>query len=114
MIEACSFGKMTVDGRTVTSDLIILPTGDIIDSWRRIRGHHLVLEDIQRLLEARPDIIVAGTGIYGRMRIDPKLEAYLTNSGIELVAQQTKSAASTYNDLISGSKLVAGCFHLTC
>lgn len=114
MINKCSFGKMEIDGRAYTSDLTILPGGEIADGWRRIRGHHLVLEDMQRLLESRPGIIVVGTGIYGRMRIDPALEAHLTHSGIELIAQPTKSAAQTYNDRISGSTAVAGCFHLTC
>jgi hypothetical protein len=114
MIEKCGFGKMEIDGRVYTSDLLILPDGEIADAWRRIRGHRLALEDIQSLLATRPGIIVAGTGIYGRMGIAPALEAYLTDSGIELIAQPTKSAAQTYNDLIGGAKSVAGCFHLTC
>lgn len=114
MIEKCGFGKMEIDGRVYTTDLMILPNGEIADGWRRISGHHLVREDIQNLLESQPGIIVAGTGIYGRMRIEPALEAYLTDSGIELIAQPTKSAAQTYNDLLSGAKSVAGCFHLTC
>lgn len=114
MIEKCGFGKMEIDGRVYTSDLIILPSGKIADGWRRIRGHRLVLADIRSLLEYRPSIIVAGTGIYGRMRIEPALEAYLTDDGIELIAQPTKSAAQKFNDLIGGAKPVAGCFHLTC
>lgn len=114
MIEKCGFGKMEINGRVYTSDLMILPNGEIADGWRRIRGHHLVLEDIQSLLEYRPGIIVAGTGIYGRMRIEPALEAFLTKGGIELIAQPTKSAARIYNDLTGSAKSVAGCFHLTC
>ena len=114
MIEKCGFRKMEIEGRVYTSDLMILPSGEIADGWRRIHGHRLVLEDIQRMLASRPGIIVAGTGIYGRMRIEPALEAYLTDSGIELIAQPTKSAAQTFNDLIGGAKSVAGCFHLTC
>lgn len=114
MIEKCGFGKIEIDGRVYTSDLMILPGGEVAAKWRRIRGHHLVLEDIQRLLDARPGIIVAGTGIYGRMRIDPTLEAYLTDGGIELIAQPTEAAAQIYNDLTGGAKSVAGCFHLTC
>jgi hypothetical protein len=114
MIGKCGFGKMEIDGRVYRSDLLILPGGEIADGWRRIRGHRLVLEDIQRLLPSRPQIIVAGTGIFGRMRIDPALERYLTNDGIELIAQPTKSAARRFNDLIDDAGSVAGCFHLTC
>jgi hypothetical protein len=114
MIGKCGFGKMEIDGRRYTSDLLILPGGEIADGWRRIRGHHLALADIERLLASRPGIIVAGTGIFGRMRIEAALEDYLAGDGIELIAQPTKAAARTFNDLIGGAESVAGCFHLTC
>ena len=114
MIEKCGFGKMAVSGRSYTSDLMILPDGRVIDSWRRIRGHRLVLEDIQTLLAAEPQIVVAGTGIFGRMRTGSQLEAYFAQKGIELIAQHTKEAARTFNKLWPDDKSVAGCFHLTC
>lgn len=114
MIESCGFGKMTIAGRIYTSDLMILPGGEILDSWRRIEGHRLALNDIQRLLAVQPRIVVAGTGIYGRMRTDPEMEDHLSREGIELIAQRTKRAAKTFNQLITGDQPVAGCFHLTC
>jgi hypothetical protein len=114
MIDKCGFGKMKIEGRVYTSDLLILPGGEVADGWRRIRGHRLALADIQHLLASRPGTIVAGTGIFGRMRIEPELEGYLSQEGIELIAQPTKSAVRTFNDRINSAGSVAGCFHLTC
>lgn len=114
MIESIGFGKMTIFGRSYTSDLMILPDGTIIDSWRRIQGHRLVREDITTLLATDPRIVIVGTGIFGRMRTDSQLEAHCAANGIEFIAQHTKKATQTFNHLRSNDQNVAGCFHLTC
>jgi hypothetical protein len=48
-IEKYSFGKMVINGKTYTQDLIIYPDS-IEDSWWRKKGHSLVPEDIPRVL----------------------------------------------------------------
>ena len=114
MIEKCNFGKMTIAGRIYDSDLWIYPDGHIRDSWWRKDGHRLHREDITALISTLPDILVVGTGIYGRMRIDSDIEPHLLDMGIELTAARTKSAAGIYNDLLEKGRQVAACFHLTC
>ncbi len=69
MIEKCNFGKIVVEGRTYDSDLWIFPDRRVQDSWWRKDGHRLRREDISALIATRPEILVVGTGIYGRMRI---------------------------------------------
>ena len=113
MIDACSFGSMTIDGKRYSSDLIIYPDGRVADAWRRKEGHRLYPQDISPLIKSNPQIIVAGTGISGRVRLDKTLEAYLAAKGIELLADVTPSAVQHYNALIE-TRLVGACFHLTC
>jgi hypothetical protein len=114
MIEKCAFGSMIVDGRRITSDLMIFPDGRIEDRWRRIAGHRLEKADIEPLLESHPGILVVGTGVYARMRLRPDLESYMQEQGIELVAKRNKTAVQAYNQLRQEGKKVAACFHLTC
>ena len=114
MIEKCSFGAMVIDQRTYSADLMIFPDERVVDHWRREAGHRLIYPDIADLAAAKPDIIVAGTGIYGRMRPAPDLATKLADQGIELVTERTKSAAKTFNQLKESAKRVAACFHLTC
>ncbi len=114
MIDSCEFGGMVVAGRSFGSDLWILPDGSIQDGWWRKDGHRLHREDIASLVATRPEVLVVGTGIYGRMRIDNDIEPYLKSRRIEMQSAWTKEAASLYNQLSEQGRRVAACFHLTC
>lgn len=113
MIETCSFGSMVIDGRRYTSDLVIYPDGRVQDAWRRVAGHRLGLQDIAALIQSKPEIIVAGTGVDGRMRPDRQLARLLADRGIALLADANPIAVQRYNEKITTHK-VGACFHLTC
>ena len=113
-IDQCTFGSMIIAGHTYTTDLMILPDGQIMDNWWRQAGHRFCMADIQPLVDAHPDIIVAGTGINGMVQVPEELVLALFRSGIELQAFKTLSAARSFNGLVRTGKRVAGCFHLTC
>lgn len=114
MIVQCRFGAMVIGDKTYRSDLIVYPDGRVADHWWRASGHRLTLVDIQAVLEAKPDVIVAGTGIYGRMRVASEVVSLLEERNIGLAALRTELAAKEFNRLKETSKNVAGCFHLTC
>ena len=113
MITSCSFGVMVIEGKKYTSDLIIYPDGNIEDSWWRRKGHGLSLDDISKLIESKPEVIIAGTGASGLMRPEPELDKVLLKKGIRFIAQPNRKAIKIYNEL-SFTKRVGACFHLTC
>ncbi|MBA3018653.1 MAG: hypothetical protein KJ550_06565 [Proteobacteria bacterium] len=113
MIESYAFGSMVVDGRKITSDLIIYPDGRIEVSWWRKAGHRLASDDIGELIRSGPDVIIAGTGSSGLMKPEKELEEVLQQKGIEFISVLTRKAVKIYNDL-SSEKNVGACFHLTC
>lgn len=112
MIESYGFGRMKIDGVTYTSDLILY-ADQVRDNWRRVEGHKLHVEDLKEILEAKPEILVVGTGYYGLMKIEPESKKRLEDSGIRLMARKTGEAYKIYNEL-SKSNRVVGAFHLTC
>ncbi len=114
MIEDYSFGRMVINGKTYSADLIIYPDDRIQESWWRLEGHRLQLADLEKLLQAEPEIIVAGTGASGMMKPAAGLTALLRERGIELICQPTATACATFNELRQHHKNGAGCFHLTC
>ena len=116
MITSYRFGKMTIDSRTFSSDLIIFPDGDIRDNWYRKSGHLLVMDDLETLLGKKPELIIAGTGANGRMAIDKPLAFDLEAMGIELRTMDTARAVSMYNRMVQQpiDKRLGACFHLTC
>lgn len=113
MIGACSFGSIVVNGQKYTSDLIIYPGGHVTDSWIREKGHRLSRHDIGDLIESGAEIIIAGTGIYGRVKPDEDLEELLCQKGIKFIPAPNQEAVALYNEL-SLQMRVGACFHLTC
>jgi hypothetical protein len=111
-IEDYSFGRIIINGKVYTQDLIIYPDS-IEDSWWRKKGHSLVPEDIPRVLEMKPDVLVMGTGASGVLKVPASTKKQLADEGIELLDAPTDRAVQEYNRLKSGKRVV-GAFHLTC
>ena len=114
MIEKTTFGSMTISGHTYTTDLMIFPDGSIKDQWWRAEGHRLTLADLAVLVDQKPSLIIAGMGIYGRMKAEKGLKEALAGKGIELITSWTKGAAEQFNAHVRKQAGVAACFHLTC
>ncbi|MBC7194717.1 MAG: hypothetical protein H5U37_03590 [Caldisericia bacterium] len=110
-IEYYEFGKLIIDGKKFTSDLIIL--GDkIIENWWREEGHLLQIHDIYEVFEFKPDVLIIGTGASGLMRVKDDLIEKLKEEGIEYYILKTKEAVKKFNEM--ENKKVAALFHLTC
>ena len=106
MIELYDFGRIVIDGRKFGSDVVIFP--DRIDgNWWRKEGHMLSVDDVRQIVEAKPEVLVVGTGYSGLMKVHPETGQYLRSSGIELIAAKTEKACKTYNDLIKSRRVVA-------
>ncbi len=113
MIESYSFGSVVIDGKTYSSDVIILP--DRIDSsWWRTEGHTLAPDDIRDILDSKPEVLVVGTGASGAMKILPETKNLLEGNEIALVAKKTSQACDAYNKLNAQGKKVVAALHLTC
>ncbi len=112
MIEHYSFGRIIVNGKEYTRDLIIYPE-KIHPNWWRKEGHKLHIEDIKEVLEYRPEILIVGTGYSGLMKVPKEVKEKIEEIGIKLIVQKTKEACETYNQLHKEHKTVAA-LHLTC
>jgi hypothetical protein len=110
-IEDYSFGRVTVDGREETHDVIVLPQRVVRNWWRR-DGHALVLEDLEAVLDELPARLIVGTGADGRLRPDPDTLALLQARGIEVEALPTGEAVRLYG--ASNPAATAAALHLTC
>ncbi len=114
MSESTTFGTMTIDGQSYSTDLIIFPDGRVEEGWWRKKGHLLLPDDIIPLVDTEPALIVIGTGVHGRMRLDASFTPFLMQRGIRLVAAINSEAIAVYNEEQGkGTRIGAG-FHLTC
>lgn len=112
-IDAYEFGRIVVNGREYTSDLIIYP--DRIEAnWWRGEGHRLKPEDLPEILREPPEILVVGTGHNGMMRLFPEDLKRLREAGMEVFAGRTAEAVEDFNRLIREHERVVAALHLTC
>lgn len=111
-IESYSFGKITINGKTFTSDVIIYP--DRIDSsWWRKSGHLLQIDDLFDILKEEPKTLIIGTGYYDTMKVTEEVMNTLSKRKIKIDISNTKGAVALYNNTKKDKKVV-GAFHLTC
>ena len=112
-IDSCSFGTLTINGKSHFDDLIIHLDGKILKPWRRKQGHQLSMDDLRELIDSSPEVIIAGTGVNGRVIPQKNLEEDLSRLAIEFIAAPNERAIKTFNGLVQKKRVAAG-FHLTC
>ena len=110
-IDQYEFGRIVVDGRQETKDLIILP-GRVVRNWWRRDGHALVLDDLVEVLDELPPHLVVGTGADGRMRPDPDTVQQLQERGVTVEMLPTSQAVRRFAELDPAG--TAAALHLTC
>ncbi len=112
IIEHYSFGKILIHGKQYNSDVIVYP--DRVDaSWWREKGHELHIDDLKDVFEAKPEILVVGTGYLGLMKVPQQTIGYVETKGIKIYIERTSRAVDTYNRLQKNANVIAA-LHLTC
>lgn len=112
MIDAYDFGRIVIDGREYTGDVIIYP-GRVDDSWWRAEGHRVSMADLQGVLRENPEVLIIGTGASGLVEIGDDVREHVESAKIRLIAARTAEACTHYNDLVREHRVIAA-LHLTC
>jgi len=107
-----SFGRITIDGITYTSDAIIFP-GMVDSSWWRKEGHYLQVVDLTDIVDARPSVLIIGTGYHGAMKVPKETIEFIKARGIEVFVERTTRAVELYNEKSQRVFTIAA-LHLTC
>jgi hypothetical protein len=113
-VESFSFGRVTIDGKTYSKDLILLHGNVISPWWRQAGGHLFAVEDLQEVIDAAPDVVVLGTGAYGLVRVKDDLVEAFQDAGTRVVSARTGEAVERLNQLLDQNQDVAAALHLTC
>lgn len=124
-IDSYSFGRIVIDGKSYSSDVIILKDRVISNWWRR-EGHTLCLDDLKSIpFISSPlrgedlgegekiEVLIIGTGASGMMKVLKEVMDYFTSKGIKLIEERTEEACRIYNKL-SNSHNISAALHLTC
>jgi hypothetical protein len=110
-LEGYRFGRVLVDGREETRDLIILPRR-VVRNWWRKDGHSLVADDLADVIDELPERLIVGSGASGQMRPDRATVEDLRSRGVEVEVLRTDEAVARFVSLDPGR--TAAALHLTC
>ncbi len=112
-ISAYRFGSIEIEGKTYTSDVII-SRHHVKDSWWRQEGHRLAIADLDEVISDQLEVLVVGTGDYGRMKVPVETRKYLESRGIGFFCLPTRDAVKEFNRLQQKYARIVAALHLTC
>ncbi|HKJ88573.1 MAG TPA: Mth938-like domain-containing protein [Gammaproteobacteria bacterium] len=113
-VEDYVFGRITIEGRVYTKDVLLLPGDGVRSPWWRREGHSLDPADLEEVLADPPETLVIGTGFYGNMDVPEKTLKVLREQGIDPRVARTGQAVEELNRLMATSARIAAALHLTC
>ena len=113
IIENYNFGNIRINDKTYSNDVIIFPE-EVFPNWWRKEGHNLNIEDLEKVIKRKPDILIIGTGYNGLMKVHQNLISQMEKIGIKIIARKSRDAVNEYNTLVKGNQKVAAALHLTC
>ena len=112
-VEEYEFGRIKISGKNYTSDVIV--SGEVVeDGWWRKEGHEVNLEDIAPILKFSPEVVVFGTGYYGRVKVRDEVVKELEKRGIRVLVLKTQDAVAAYRKLVDEGRKAVLAAHLTC
>jgi hypothetical protein len=107
------FGRIDIEGQPYRADVIVTPKG-VVEAWWRGRSHTVAVDDLTEIIATRPDILVVGTGYFGRMVVSDDARRHLQAHEIELREARTPQAVAEFNRLQARHARIAAALHLTC
>lgn len=112
-IDENRFGHIDIEGHGYNADVIIFP-GHVQERWWRQQGHRLARDDLEPVLAEKPEVLVVGTGYYGRMQVPDETLDVLRSAGIDVRVEKTSSAVEEFNRLQRECARIVAALHLTC
>ncbi len=104
VIHAYTRTSVSVNGQVHTRSILVPPTGELID-WPVSSLDTLCEADFQAILEARPEVLILGTGPSLRF-VKPALMRQLMAARIGVETMDTAAACRTYNILVGEGRQV--------
>ncbi|ANF22035.1 Mth938-like domain-containing protein [Thermococcus piezophilus] len=117
MIEIPEFGRIIVDGKEYTYDIVVYPSGRVerrkkeISKKKHGTSHKLDPEELREYLTEDFDVLVVGTGLWGMLSILPESRELVKDK--EIIESPTPEVAELFEKLRK-EKRALGIFHITC
>ena len=112
MIDEFKYGFFKVDRKEHYGDIKII--NDKVKQWPSRERFILRKEDLKDIIEAKPDILIIGTGATGLLQVSKELQMELQQLRIKIYIEKTVQACQRYNKLKRELKNVHALLCATC
>jgi len=110
-ITGYSFGKMTIDGKTHTTEIQIFPGGNV-QKWSPQDPHYIVPSDIEEIVNSGIDTLIIGTGDVGNAAVPEETLQFLKSRSINVRVLNSHKAMELFNSSLK--EKLGAVFHLNC
>ena len=116
-IDAAAFGSIFIEGREIGNDVILRLDGSVRKRKKKLSkrvygtSHTISSEEIRFIYEKEAELLIIGTGHYGRVALSDEARSYLKKRGCRVKLEATPEAIHTWN---RESKKTIALFHVTC
>jgi hypothetical protein len=117
LIDATSFGSITIEGRKIENDVILRLEGSVQKRKKKLSkkvygtSHKISLEEAKYVYEKGAEMLIIGAGQYRRVGLSDEAEKYLNKKGCRVKLLATCKAIQAWNT--AGDNAI-GLFHVTC
>lgn len=116
-INNFSFGSIVINNKKYTRDILILADGRVEPRQGGIwifGAHDIKKQEIEKLLNGEPEIVIVGTGTINRARLSPAVENWTKQKKVKLTVLPSHEAVTKFKELVGEGKKVAAIIHITC
>jgi len=116
-VERFQFGVIVIEGKKYRRDILFFPDGKVEKRKGGIwlfGSHSIKAEEVQRLCDSHPELLLVGTGTGNRAKLSPDAERRVKEAGVKLEILPSFEAIDRLNELASQGTKVAGIIHITC
>jgi hypothetical protein len=107
---------VTVSSHGSFKDVKLFPGGAREWDWGETGTSHspgIQPSDVQELLDHGVDVVILGTGMFGRLKVCPETLDILEAQSVEVRMLKTEDAVREYNE-VRGQEAVGALIHSTC
>jgi hypothetical protein len=110
-IDKYRFGHVDIKGHGYDADVIIFPD-HVQQIWWCREGQRLSQEDLETVLAEKPEVLVVGTGYYGRVQVPVEMIDALRGADVDVRIARTGEAeppspASSPSSMASRDRTIA-------
>jgi len=117
IINATSFGSITVEGNQFNHDILISLEGQITKRKKKLSkqvygtSHTLSLAEAEHVYQEGAETLIFGGGQFDQCRLSEEAEAFFKEKNCEVKILPTEEAIQAWNE---ARGKVIGLFHITC